>query len=365
MSLSQFMWACSKKPVVFLSIFLSSITFQGPAEAHEGNHYEVLSLSAAIIDHLIFVSDAELQEIADEKGSWKPIDYPTLCRYLETFKGERRMSPGGSGINVLKGLAQLGHGCAVVGKVGNDRMGEYFVEELKRKGIASFFEKEPLPTGQAICFITPDGQRTFRSYLGASHSLANLKLDTSLFENVKLFHIEGYQLVDPELVKKALMLAKERSIKTSIDLANTEIVRRHKTFILEMINEYVDIVLCNQDEAMELTGLPAKEASQKIAGMCSISVVTMSEKGCWTTSGQHSFFTPAFAVEPIDTTGAGDYFASGFLHGILTGAPLQTCALQGCLVASHVVTEIGTELSQASWDCIHQNMRYKSLAKAR
>jgi sugar/nucleoside kinase (ribokinase family) len=347
----------------FLSLCFLILFSTIQADEIKANEYEILSLSAAIIDHLVFIDDAALNKIATEKGSWQPIDYETLQTYLNSI-GETRMSPGGSGINVLKGLSHLGHDCAVVGKVGSDDMGNYFIRELQNKGIVSFFERGELPTGQAICFITPDGQRTFRSYLGASHSLSDLKLDPSLFTNIKLFHIEGYQLVDPELVLKALKIAKMQGIKTSIDLANTEIVRRYKTFINEILNEYVDILLCNQDEAKELTGLPPKEACALLAKTCPICVVTMSENGCWTQSGEKQFFTPAFAVKPIDTTGAGDYFASGFLHGILTGVPLPTCALQGALVASHVVTQVGTEIGPESWKAIHLNLQPRCFANA-
>lgn len=360
--------ALRSKTKITTAIF-STLYFFNPLQAmsgtNEAEQLEVLSLSAAIIDHIIFIKDEELKEFASEKGSWQPIDHPTLCNYLSRFRGEKRMSPGGSGVNVLKGLAHLGHRTAVVGKVGSDDMGQYVIEELKKKGITPFFKKEAsLPTGQAICFITPDGQRTFRSYLGASHSLSDLDLKPELFETIKLFHIEGYQLVDQKLVRHALKIAKDKNIKISIDLANTEIIRRHKPFILEIIQDYVDIVLCNQDEARELTGLHAKEASLKIADLCSISVVTMGEKGCWTTSGETHFFTPAFAVEPIDSTGAGDYFASGFLHGILTGAPLQTCSLQGSLVAYHCVIEVGTEICKNSWKWIHTRLQPHSLVTA-
>jgi sugar/nucleoside kinase (ribokinase family) len=342
----------AKRPITILTHILAlfSTILLGSLEAEEENKYQILSLSAAIIDHLVFVEEDQLPSLANEKGGWAPIDYETLCMYLDIIKEKSYTSPGGSGVNVLKGLSQLGHKCAVVGKVGSDEMGDHFIRELEKKGIASFLERGALPTGQAICFITPDGQRTFRSYLGASHSLTDLELKPSLFENITLFHIEGYQLVDPDLVTRALKLAKKSNIKISIDLASAEIVKRYKGYIYDILGQYVDIVLCNQDEAQELTGLPPKEACSALSSLCSVSVVTMGEKGCWTQSGETQLFTPAFVVDPIDTTGAGDYFASGFLNGVLKGLSLQSSALQGALVASYVVLEVGTEICENSWE---------------
>lgn len=318
---------------------------------------QILGLSAAIVDHLVFVENEELFDIAQEKGGWASIDHETFCQYLKAIEGRTNTCPGGSGVNVIKGLSQLGNKCAVVGKIGPDEMGDYFTEQLSKKGIMLFLEKGILPTGQAICFITPDGQRTFRAYVGASHSQSDLKLDVSLFQGIDLFHVEGYQLIEPELVLRSLKVAKALNIKTSIDLANAELIRKFRPIILEILEKYVDIVLCNQDEALELTGLEPKEASAFLAKYCPVAVVTMGEKGCWVQRAKEQIFVPAFFVPPIDTTGAGDYFASGFLDGYLKGHSLRFSAIQGALIASYVVRTVGTELSQASWDEIHLKLR--------
>lgn len=175
------------------------------------------------------------------------------------------MVTGGSGANVIKGLAQLGTPCAIVGKVGNNEKGKYYIKKLKNWGITPLFEKGSLPTGQAICLITPNGKRTFRTYLGASHSLSNLELDDEICsKNLRLFHIEGYQLVDRDLVIRALKLAKAKNIKVSIDLANIEIVRRNKEFIRDILEKYVNIVFCNEQEARILTNASAGESCDQL-----------------------------------------------------------------------------------------------------
>jgi len=317
---------------------------------------EVLGLSAAIVDHFFLISEEQLRTITIEKGTWAPIDHATLTEILARNPNISRMVTGGSGVNVIKGLAHFNHRCAVVGKIGSDDKGEFFLRNIRRAGVESFLQQGKLPTGQAICFITPDAERTFRSYLGASHSLTDIELKNEYFEGVSLFHVEGYQLVDPDLVTRSLKKAKEMGVTISLDLANVEIVRRHKEFIFQILPEYVDIVFCNETEAKELTGLPPKEACSNLASLCEVAVVTMSERGCWTQSGKSLFYSPAFAVNALDSTGAGDLFASGFLHGYLTNEPLQKCAWLGCLTASYVVKMLGAEIPDQIWDEIHKRV---------
>jgi len=329
------------------------------AESYDPNapkEYSVLSLSAAIIDHFFLISDEQLREVTNEKGSWAPIDYPTLCSILDHNQGASKMLPGGSGANVMKGLAQLGERCAIVGKVGSDDKGEYYIKSMNAIGVGTYVERGSLPTGQAICLITPDGERTFRTYLGASHSLTDLTFDPGIFQQAELFHIEGYQLVDQDLVIRALKMAKGFNVKVSMDLANVEVVRRHKAFILNILDKYIDILFCNESEAKELTGLTANEACTYLSKFCEIAVVTMSERGSWAQRGAEKCYMKAFSVNTIDTTGAGDLYASGFLHGYLRGVPLKKCNWLGSLVASYVVRRVGAEIPTPIWVEIHQRI---------
>ncbi|MCB1109974.1 MAG: adenosine kinase [Chlamydiia bacterium] len=320
------------------------------AEESELSDYQVVTLSAAIIDHYFFITDDQLRLMTNEKGGWAPIDYPTLSSILEKNKGVSKMVPGGSGANVIKGLSHLGEKCAIIGKVGSDDKGEYYWKKMQEIGITPLLEKGPLPTGQAICLITPDGERTFRTYLGASHSLADFDINPKIFEKAKLFHIEGFQLVDPDLVIRTLKMARKAGLKISMDLGNPEIVRRNKEFIHDILDKYIDILLCNEREAKELTGLSATSACDKLSAFCEVVVVTMSERGSWARCGSEKVYMEAFSVSTIDTTGAGDLYASGFLHGYLQGEPLQKCAWMGALVASHVIRRVGAEIPEAIWE---------------
>ena len=317
---------------------------------------EVLSLSSAMVDHLFWISEEQMRLIAPEKGTWASIDYPTLCSLLNKNPNISRMFPGGSGVNVIKGLVQLNHCGAILGKIGSDEKGEFFLNSLRKLGIDAYLQEEKLPTGQAICFITPDGEQTFRSYLGASYNLTEMQLDDSLFEGITIFHVEGYQLVDRDLVLRTLNKAKKAGVKISLSLANHKIVQSNHEFLLEVLPEYIDFIFCNQAEARELTGLPPKEACTSLASLCEVAVVTMGERGCWTQSGTSLFYTPSFAVKAVDTTGAGELFISGFLHGILTHEPLQKCAWLGSLVASYIVQVAGSQIPDHMWEEIHKRI---------
>lgn len=338
---------------LFLMLTAGSLRAEAPVSAKE---YGVLGLSAAIIDHYFFITDEQLQSMTSEKGGWAPIDYPTLSSILEKNKGAAKMIPGGSGANVIKGMRQLGQECAVIGKIGSGDKGEYYAQKMKDLGIVPLLEKGPLPTGQAVCLITPDGERTFRTYLGASHSLSDLSFDHKIFKKVRLLHIEGYQLVDPDLVIRTLKLAKKAGVMISMDLANAEIVRRNKEFIHNILDKYVNILFCNEREAKELTGLLASEACDKLATFCDVAVVTMSERGSWARSGDEKVYMEALSVNTIDTTGAGDLYTSGFLHGYLQGESLRKCAWMGALISAQVVKRIGAEIPQAIWEEIRSTI---------
>ena len=324
-------------------------------ETLENKDYEVLALSAAIIDHHFFITNEQLKLITNEKGGWAPIDYATLASILDKNESISKMTPGGSAANVIKGLTRLGEKCALIGKIGDDEKGEYYLKKLRDYGIIPFLKKGSLPTGQAICLITPDGQKTFRTYLGASHSLTDLNFDKELLhDKMTLFHIEGFQIVDRDLVIRALKMVKEAQLIISLDLGNVEIVRQNKEFIYDILEDYVDIVFCNEREAKALTGLKACESCDRLAKLCDIAVVTMSERGSWVRKGNEKIYMEAFSVKSIDSTGAGNLYESGFLHGYLNGYSLKKCAWIGSLLASYVVKRIGAEIPNSVWEEIRE-----------
>lgn len=304
--------------------------------------YDVLSLSSAILDHFIFISDDKLSTLTNEKGNWAPIDYQTLGKLLKDQTP--KVLPGGSGTNVMKGLAKLGKKCAIIGQIGFDEKGKLFQKSLDDLGIESSLNMGVLPTGQAICFITPDGERTFRTYIGAAHSLSDVRLGDKYFKESRHFHLEGYQLIDEDLCLQALVKAQTEKMTISIDLANPRVISEHKEFLLKILPRFIDFVFCNEPEAKALTGKAPKEAAIALAEMCKVSVVTVGQKGSYAVRNGEVVFAPAQDVNTIDLTGAGDSYASGFLYGLLEGLPLKECARIGTEIAANVVQVVGADI---------------------
>lgn len=318
---------------------------------------DVLTVGGTIADHVLFTSEEYLKTVPGKKGGSELVDYPLFCQIVENCDKPAQVTFGGSGVNVIKGLARLGHSTALISKLGNDEKGVNYSEHLRELGVIERLTWVNLPTGRSACLVTPDGERTMRTFLGASMDLSDLALNPQDFKNVKLFHIEGYQLVDENFTRKVVEFAKNEGAIISLDCACFEIVKAHKNFLLELLKESVDIVFANEEEAKGLTDLPAQEACSLLASLCGTAVVTMGEKGCFVQKGEQKHFQKALKAQVIDTTGAGDLFAAGFLHGYLNEMPLDACALYGTLVASQIVEVIGAELPEARWSYLRTIIR--------
>lgn len=342
-------------------LFFLPLLVQVNASTKAINEHEILGLGSAFIDYILKINEEELEEMKYEKGTWGPIEYSSLQKILKD-KDENLINTtgGGSSANVIKGLAKLGQRCAVLGKVGPDDKGSLYLKCLQNIQISTYLQEGTLPTGQALCFVTPDGQRTMRTYFGSSHDSSEITIDPNIFKNIKLFHLEGYQLQNPKLFKEALELAKKNGAKISLDLSSAGIVKQYKDDLLNLLPKYIDIVFANEAEAFELTHLYAQEACDFLATFCDVVVVTMGEKGCWAKSGKIKFYTPAIDVKAVDTTGAGDLFASGFLHGYLNNENLQKCTWIGSYVASKVVQHYGAEIPESVWKEIYLTLDEKT-----
>ncbi len=316
---------------------------------------EVLVVGDALVDHIIFVEEEYLKTIPGNKGGSQLIEETLLEKILTEKDLKAHMSPGGSSINIMKGLSHLGHRCRVVSKIGTDLTGDFFLSALTRIGIEASLKRVPTQTGQSICFVTPDGDRTMRTFLGACTHRADLDLSPTIYEGIKLFHLEGYQLHDEAFAKILVTKAKDAGAKISMDLASFEIVQAHRELILDLLSE-IDILFCNKDEASALTGLSPKEACQWLGERTPMVVVTAGKEGAYALRGKEFAYQHAFEAFPLDTTGAGDYFASGVLHGYLTGKSLTESLRFGAILASHVISIIGAEIPPEQWTHIRQEI---------
>ena len=314
--------------------------------------YDVLAIGAPIMDQILLVSEEYMGMIPGEKGGMQIVDYPYLEKALRNTSAKPVIVPGGSASNALKGMASLGDKCAIIGKIGADKVGRLYSQEMLRYGIISLFRETATPTAQVLSFVTPDGQRTMRCFVGASVEMRGDELTSQEFERVKLVHIEGYSIYNGSLMEVAMQLAKRAGAKVSLDLGSFEIVRKFKDKLLVLLDKYVDIVFANEDEARALTNVSEEESCDYLAKFCDVAIVLMGREGCWVRRGLEKYRCKAYPVKPVDTTGAGDMFISAFLHGLLKGHTLIKCAHYGALAGRAAVLSLGVELAPETWKAI-------------
>lgn len=322
--------------------------------------FDILGVGAPFVDHIMRIPEEFLNEIVGHKGGMVVVDYETLRSILDKSSVEPVVIVGGSGANTIRGLAQFGHRCALVGKIGRDLAGKRFMERMNVLRVTnSCLIQTSTPTAQAVCLITPDGERTMRSFLGASKEMTAEDLNPEVFSGVSLVHIEGYSLLNGSLTERAMQLAKEAGAKVSFDLGSFEVVEAHKKKVVSLVSQYVDVMFANREEARSLTSLDPEQGCGALTDICETAIVLMGKEGCWAGRGTKRVKCPAFSVNAIDTTGAGDLFASGFLHGYMEERKLEECARYGALTGAAVVQVQGVEISPEGWEAIKREINKK------
>jgi sugar/nucleoside kinase (ribokinase family) len=315
---------------------------------------EIIGVGNPFVDLIIEVTEEELAQLPGGKGGMIGIDQKMLQQITTRFDKQPLMVFGGSAANTTKGLTQFGHKTGLVGKVGQDSSGKAFVNHLIEQGVKPLLSYTETPTAQAACFITPDKERTMRSFLGASLEMKVDDLDSNDFIGVKLVHFEAYNLFNGEVVQRGMELAKQQKAIVSFDLGSYELVYKYKEKIIQLISRYVDILFANEEEIQALTSLSPEKACEVLRDLSRVAIVLMGKQGCLIGNREQMMHCPALEVEVLDTTGAGDLFASGFLHGYLRGLPIEECARLGVLTSSMVVQSLGAEISPTGWMRLRQ-----------
>ena len=321
---------------------------------------KIIGLGNALVDVLATLKDDTLlDEMGLPKGSMQLIDDAKLQQINTKFSQMKtHLATGGSAGNAILGLACLGAGTGFIGKVGNDHYGDFFRKNLQKNNIEdNLLTSEHLPSGVASTFISQDGERTFGTYLGAAASLKAEDLTLEMFKGYAYLFIEGYLVQDHEMILHAIELAKEAGLQICLDMASYNIVENDLEFFSLLINKYVDIVFANEEEVKAFTGEEPEEALRVIAKKCSIAIVKVGANGSYIRKGTEEIKVSAIPVEKVlDTTGAGDYFASGFLYGLTCGYSLEKCAKIGSILSGNVIQVIGTTISPERWDEIKLNI---------
>jgi len=312
----------------------------------------ILGIGNALIDVLINITDdSVLQKFGLPKGSMTLVDAGLSAEIKkETKNNTRIIQTGGSAANTVHGIAKLGGQCGYIGKISDDEFGNFYQEDFRKNKINAHFFFSETGTGHATALISPDSERTFGTYLGAAMELTADEMRPDTFCNYGILHIEGYLVQNHTLIEAALKVAKANGLLVSIDMASFNIVEANIEFLHRMIREYVDIVFANEEEAIALTGKQPEEALDAISEMCNIAVVKLGAQGSLIKTGDRIVKIEAIKVKSIDTTGAGDIYASGFLYALSENLDLGIAGKIGSLLAGTVVEVIGAKIPEKTWE---------------
>lgn len=319
----------------------------------------ILGIGNAITDIPVFLpSGSLLQEFNFLPGSMNHIDGQVMGELWKRVQGmELQYIAGGAAANTVAALQRLGAKCRFVGKIGRDAVGEKFVQGHRGDGVDMLLLEGEQESGKALTFISGrDGERTFATCLGAALEFTPQELKEEMFCGYDLLHIEGYLLQAAGVVERAMEIAKGMGMKISIDLGSAGIVMRYREVLHRLVADFADIVFANEQEAQAFSGAEGEEALEYIHSVMkqpgSIAVVKLGEEGSLIKRGDEVFRIGAVSAEVMDTTGAGDAYAAGFLYALSCGAPMEKCGETGSFVASEVVSAVGPKLPEDSWKAI-------------
>ncbi|MBW3003560.1 adenosylhomocysteinase, partial [Candidatus Woesearchaeota archaeon] len=309
---------------------------------------DVVGIGNPLIDVLCNVDDSFLDKFGLKKGIMHLVDKDKSELIFSSLK-DTKISPGDSTANTLAGISLLGGKTVFFGKVGNDEFGKYYEENLRNSNVKPCLAVQQGMTGKVMSLITADTERTMATHLGVACSLNKDEIDEEQIINSKFLHLTGYQLEEPllkEAALKAMNIARDNDVKVSLDLADPELVKRNLEDIKEIIGQYVSIVFANEEEAKALTGLEPEKAVEWMSGLVDIAIVKVGAKGSIIKTKGGLYNIERFKVEAVDTTGAGDMYAAGFLYALSKGEKVEIAGKIGSYAAAEVVKEIGGRLKQ-------------------
>jgi sugar/nucleoside kinase (ribokinase family) len=308
--------------------------------------YDVVGLGNAIVDVLAHAEDDFLDSHGLNKGTMTLIDAETAGRLYDDM-GPAIECSGGSAANTIACLASLGGRGAFIGKVCDDQLGETFRHDIRTLGVDfdTPSATDGMPTAKCLIFVTPDAQRTMQTFLGACVDLVPGDVDKDIIAASRITYLEGY-LWDPPDAKEAFVkaadLAHAGGRQVALSLSDPFCVDRHRAEFLDLVNDHIDILFANEEEVLSLYEVDEfDEALQKVRGHCQIAALTRGPKGSVVVSGDEVHVIDPEPASPVDTTGAGDAYAGGFLYGLTQGYDLAKCARIGGIVAAQVIGHVG------------------------
>ena len=316
----------------------------------------VIGIGNALTDMLVNLkSDSVLGRFQLKKGSMSLVDTALQTEISKSVAGlPYSLSLGGSAGNTIRAMARLGASVGFIGKVGRDTTGDFFKQALENLGVEPFVFRGEKKSGKCVSLISPDGERTMVTYLGAALELKAHEIHNTLFDGFDCLYVEGYLVQDHELIRSTMQAAKQCGLKVAIDLASFNVVEENLDFLKGLVRDYVDILFANEDEARAFTGEEEPlNALNTISEMCELTVVKIGMKGALIKRREEVVHVGIMAAaKRVDTTGAGDFYAAGFMAGLCEGLSLRQCGTIGAITAGKVIEVVGTTFGEEAWEDI-------------
>ena len=310
--------------------------------------FQIVGVGNALVDVLAHCDDAFLANNNIDKGVMQLIDTDRAAELYSKMGSAQEMS-GGSTANTMAGLAALGGKTGFIAKVREDQLGAIFAHDLGAQGTVFASNKAPADhateTGRCLILVTPDGERSMNTYLGVSSELGAADLDVNMLGDTDWVYLEGYLFDSPDnqaAFAKGIETAQSAGGKVALTLSDPFCVDRHKAAFRELVQNHVDLLFCNEHEIQALFDADSLDAAMDIAAKdVDLVACTAGADGAYILNAGKKIHVAATPTKVVDATGAGDLFAAGFLHGLTSGADLQTCGAMGCVAAAEAISHMG------------------------
>jgi sugar/nucleoside kinase (ribokinase family) len=318
----------------------------------------IVGVGSALVDILICEDEDFLIKTGAAKGGMTYVAKEFIEQSLAISSRPATIVPGGSACNTVVGIGKLGGQARFVSKCGSGEMGQFFENELKRHNVEPFFFRSNSSTGRVLSIVTPDTQRSMFTFLGASAEALPQEISEQCFEGAAIVHIEGYLLFNSDLILRVLETARACGALISFDFPSYNSIAIYYELLRHIVETYVDILMANEDEALAYTGYSDENrAVGALSEKVKIAVLKAGARGSFIAhNGEVLKIHPAGIDNVIDTTGAGDLWAAGFLHGLVSGYPLEKCGQMGSVCSYEVCQVLGANIPDAGWKRIRKRL---------
>ncbi len=314
----------------------------------------ITGIGSALVDVLINETDQFLQDLGKTKGGMTLVEDHDIEQILSKTTQTPMIVPGGAACNTIVGVGNLGGDARFIGRRGEDTYGQTFESQIISCHVEPRLSISPSPTGKVLSVITPDAQRSMFTFLGASTELSPISITPELFQDTAISVIEGYLLFNPDLMMASVKAAKAAGSLIALDLASFEVVNASKTILKDIVKEYVDILIANEDEAKAYTGFTDESSAMEILSQdVTYAILKVGKRGSFVSyNGKITRIDPVSGNDPVDTTGAGDLWAAGFLFGIANGFSIEKSGQLGSACGYEVCQIIGAQIPEPAWQRI-------------